>query len=205
MVLECLPQKKRGFSTCIFGLALSIGVCFSFSLGKIFGESLDKYWKILMIIPPAWCIFRSLIIFCFFNHDTPRQLVMSNENIHNGIIEAEKVMKLYYDNCYEIELAKEVHMKLILNRRAQENLEEKKWCCHETLALFKDGFMNRKTMYSTMAVFSFDIFPQVAGQVFTDNYTKEVFEKLNMPHTGAEVNFYCGFAVLFAAILALSL
>lgn len=59
--------------------------------------------------------------------------------------------------------------------------------------------MDKKVRYSSLAILFLNVFPNIAGQAFTDIYTKDVFTQLNMPELGAEVNFYCGFVVLLAA------
>ena len=202
MVNECFPLKTRGFTTCIFGLAVCVGVCFSFSLGKIFGDTLEQNWKILMIIPPGYCLFRCLVILILFNHETPRQIVINCENIDEGLQKAEKVMMLYYDNYYEIEYAKEVLTQLESKRRFKESLKENQPFCYETRVLFSEGFMNRKTMYSTLATITFIVFPTISGQVFSDNYTIQVFDKLKEPKLGDNANFCSGFVVLFASIIS---
>jgi hypothetical protein len=48
----------------------------------------------------------------------------------------------------------------------------------------------------------FNIFPNVSGQAFTDNYTSVVFDQIGAKGFGYEVNFYCGFVVLASSISA---
>ena len=155
-----------------------------------------------MIIPPGYCLFRCLVILIFFNHETPRQIVINSENIDEGVKKAEKVMMLYYDNWYEIGFAKEVLTQLESERRSKQSLKENQPFCYETRVLFSAGFMNRKTMYSTLAIMTFVVFPNISGQVFSDNYTVQVFDRLKDPKLGDNANFYSGFAVLFASLIS---
>jgi len=113
-------------------------------------------------------------------------------------------MALYYDNLYEIEFAKEVQTQLELIKRSKQRLSKNNSICYEILALFREGFMNRKTMYSTLAIMTFVVFPSVSGTVFSDNYTVQVFDQLKDNELGESTTFYSGFVVLFASILSLS-
>lgn len=113
MVNESFPVKKRGSTTGVFCIALASGVCFSFSLGKIFGDLLNEYWKFFLILPAGLCFLRMVIILTFYNHKTPKQIVSESQDKQEGLKQAELVMQKYYDNLKDIKKAKNELKNLI--------------------------------------------------------------------------------------------
>jgi MFS family permease len=72
LMLENYPTKYRGIPPALYGLCLTIGVCWSYSVGKIFGDTeLQQYWYIIMIGPGILLIASHLVVALFFNHESP--------------------------------------------------------------------------------------------------------------------------------------
>jgi len=112
-------------------------------------------------------------------------------------------MKKYYDNLYDIEKSKKDLQKLVIDSNLETN--KKPNCLKEFVNLIKKNVIDKKVRYSTFAIISFNIFPNIAGQAFTDTYTYDVFTDLGRPELGADINFYSGFIVVIGSILAFSL
>lgn len=109
-------------------------------------------------------------------------------------------MKKYYDDIIDIEKTKNELQKVAIFTSGQSSKSNNPF--REFANLIKTNIINKKVRYSSLAVFSFNIWPNIAGQAFTDIYTKDVFNDLNEPELGTEISFYCGFVVLGAAVLA---
>lgn len=104
MVLECYPKRKRGTAVAIFSFYLTIGVWFSFSMGKFFGEdNLNEYWYLFLIIPGSLCFLRMVLILIFYNYETPTQYVLWSKDWATVNQVITKVLLNFYDDSYEIE------------------------------------------------------------------------------------------------------
>ena len=87
----------------MYGLFLTLGVCWSYSIGKIFGDDLmNKYWYILMIAPGIILLTRNLVVFLFFNHESPIYYTVKAKETNNlNKIEKyrkieDKLLRTYY-------------------------------------------------------------------------------------------------------------
>jgi len=69
--------------------------------------------------------------------------------------------------------------------------------------VIKDGFFTRSTRYSTLAAMALTMLSQLGGQVFLDNYSTLVFNRMFFPGVGQEINFYDGIVILSATFLCM--
>jgi MFS family permease len=193
MVTECFPVKTRGKAVAINASGTALGVCLAFSTGRVFGtEFLQDNWKWFLISPAVLSFLRLVLIILFYNHKTPKQLVISAKTYDDVDLAVGAVLEKYYDSANDIKAAKSEYQTMMANGLAESGF----------FSLLKYNLGNKKTMLSFFAVMLFNIFPNVAGNAFTDNYSSVVFDQIGAKGFGYEVNFYCGFVVLASAILA---
>lgn len=83
LILENYPTKQRGLPTSIYSLFLCFGLFYSFSTGKIFGDSLGKYWLILMVFPSGLQLLRAILVFFTCRHETPIHYQVKSDETEN--------------------------------------------------------------------------------------------------------------------------
>lgn len=197
MVTECYPLNKRAMTTCVFTVAISLGIFFGQSMGDIFHKQiLDEYWRYFLIIPSAQSFLRACLIIIFYNHKTPAQyfldLVRTGSTDYNQIKDSvNKVLHKFYSDSDEIRSFHENFKIELLN-------QEKKPNPSSICQVIKDNVCSKATRYSTLAGIFFTMFNQCDGQVFLDNYSTIVYDKILYEGAGFDVNFYCSLVVLLA-------
>ena len=197
MILECYPNHKRGTATTIFAFNVTIGVWFSFSMGKFFGEALlIEYWFQFLAIPAVLSFTRMVLILIFYNHETPHQQGLWSRDWASDNQAITKVLMTFYDDIYEIEAAEKELEK------ASSKLDNDD---QTFMKMLKYNVFNKKTRFSQLAVIFLNIYTPLSGQAFTDNYSVIVFDKIGGEGFGYEVSFYSGILVVVGGLLALLL
>lgn len=200
IITECFPIKKRGPATSFFSMFVCLGVMISFSIGKIFGdEFLDKNWRAFIIGSSSLVLIRAILLFLFINHDTPIYYLRKSMYADNEQ-EAEKYEKRADDlisrfnaNKYDIEFEKLQIEEIV---KGGEVIETSLW------ELIKFNCIDKRTRYSCLAVLTFNIFPPLAGQAYTDNYSTQIFDLLAGKGFGYTVTFYSGILAFVGGISA---
>ena len=64
--------------------------------------------------------------------------------------------------------------------------------------VIKHAFFKKSTRYSTLAAIALPMLAQFSGQVFLDNYSTLVYDRIFFKGAGSEINFYDGVVSLFA-------
>ena len=81
LIIETMPTAQRGYTTSGYSLSVCIGVCCSFSIGKVFGEDeIERSWQYFIWIPAVFAMSRLLFVWLSCNHDTPLQYILFAKN-----------------------------------------------------------------------------------------------------------------------------
>jgi len=70
------------------------------------------------------------------------------------------------------------------------------------LDLLKVNCFSKKTRWSFLAVMAFNTYAPFIGQVYSDNYTTSIFDKLVYDGFGFTYTFYSGFACVAGGLFA---
>lgn len=135
------------------------------------------------------------LIVLFYNYKTPTQIFLDFVKTGNtdymqikGLVN--KVLCKFYDDENEIQSFHRNFEKELSNQEKKPS--ESSFC-----QVIKDSVCSKKTRYSTLAAIFLPVLNQCTGQVFLDNYSTIVFDKILYEGAGFDVNFYCSFVSLF--------
>lgn len=120
MVIECFPVKTRGKAVAINSSGIALGVCLSFCTGRVFGtEFLQDNWQWFLISPGVLSFSRMVLIILFYNHKTPKQLVISAKAYGDVDLAVGVVLAKYYDSTNDIKSAKTEYQTMMANGLAE--------------------------------------------------------------------------------------
>jgi MFS family permease len=132
LIIETLPTAQRGYTTSGYSLSVCIGVCCSFSIGKVFGEdTIERSWQYFIWIPAAVAMSRLLFIWLFCNHDTPLQYLLVSKNTEDPtkkIINEQKcdhVLATFNKNFNSIAFEKKFIIEQI--EKSEKSVEKSLW------------------------------------------------------------------------------
>jgi MFS family permease len=136
MVNECFPVRTRGKAVAINSVGVGTGVCIGFSIGKAFGTGfLEDHWNWFFLTPSALCFLRMVLIVLFYNHKTPKQLVISAKSYDDVDVAVTSVLERYYESASDIKAAKSEFRSMMA-----KGLADSGFC-----SLLKYNLANKKT------------------------------------------------------------
>ena len=196
LIIECYPTYYRGIPPTVFGIFLAFGVCFSYSIGEIFGNSgLNKYWYWILLGLGILLAIQIVIVFLTVNHDTPmyysiRANEAKEESEKEKLIEKRnQIMKKFYKHKEDLQEEKDSLDEIaseVQNKSTEKSLRE----------LIYNNCISPKTRWSFLAMMAFNFWPPFAGLTYADSYMTEIFDKLVYDGFGYKLTFYSGFFVV---------
>ena len=198
-ILENYPTKERGLPPSIYSLFICLGLCFSFSTGKIFGEKLNDYWFILMVFPSILLLLRAILLYSTCRYESPIHYQVKSEETEdfvkkeNQLSKRDYLLNIFYKKNSEIMLEKD-RLQTITNELNHKKTEK------SLKDLIYKNLINPEQRYAALACILFNFYPPFAGQAYSDVYTTRIFDKLVYDGFGYELTFYSGFAALAGGI-----
>jgi MFS family permease len=193
LILECFPVKKRARATTAFSFAICTGVAISFTPGFLYGdEIIVKYWRLFFMIPSILSMLRIVIIYAFFNHDSPSQYSLSKTEanyrkmepkINNVISKFSPTIRDYRDSRGEVNALRDVMV-----------MESGFW------KKITNNLCDRRKFWPLITVIAFQMWPTMSGLCFTEFYSTEIYDNLMYKGFGYSLTFWNGIMVFCAGL-----
>lgn len=199
-ILENYPIHNRGLPPSFYSLFICIGLCFSFSTGKIFGDKLNDWWLFFMLFPNAVLQLRAIQVQITCRHETPIHYQVKSDEIEDldkkgkQLDRRDYLLSTFFMKNSEIVLEKSRLATItteLKHKKTEKGLQD----------LIYTNLIDKNQRYAALACIMFNVYPPFAGQAYSDSYTTRIFDKLVYDGFGYEVTFYSGFAAQVGGIL----
>lgn len=182
---EMIPMERAGVFVNMNQVMINVMIlgAYGFSLGEV--PTMGNYWRIVLIMPVFFCLFRLFCLLVIFKHDTPNYLYLVKDDRDAA------------EMC-----VRDIYLPEYVDQRMHELDNEKKLVGQaNTLGqLWKSKAMRKRIIYGMILMYC----QQLVGVNSVFFYASEVFSKASIdPKTGKENHTLDSIYSILLAILNL--